>query len=102
MFTPSETEGTCSILVIRHQPKPGKSHSSHCQRVGKPSLAEDEGGLRFNLAHSEGAALYAFARGREVGVDVELWRDDSASMDVARRFFSAAEVRALGSPPRWP
>lgn len=66
---------------------------------GKPSLAGGVGGLRFNLAHSGGAALYAFAQGREVGVDVELWREDFASMEVARRFFSGAEVRALGSLP---
>lgn len=66
---------------------------------GKPSLAGDVGGLRFNLAHSGGAALYAFALGREVGVDVEHWREDFASMEVAGRFFSRAEVAALGSLP---
>jgi 4'-phosphopantetheinyl transferase len=66
---------------------------------GKPSLDEDDRGLRFNVSHSHGAALFAFTRGREVGVDVELLRDDFASLDIAERFFSGAETRALTSLP---
>jgi phosphopantetheinyl transferase len=38
---------------------------------GKPRLATPEHGLTFNLSHSEGLALLAVARDREVGVDVE-------------------------------
>jgi 4'-phosphopantetheinyl transferase len=43
---------------------------------GKPFLAEKHGDstLRFNLAHSNEAAIYAFMRGREIGVDVEYIR----------------------------
>ena len=66
---------------------------------GKPSLREDADGLRFNASHSAGAALYACTSGREVGVDIELLRDDFASFEVAERFFSPAEVRSLGSLP---
>lgn len=66
---------------------------------GKPSLREDAGGLRFNASHSAGAALYACTLGREVGIDIELLRDDFASFEVAERFFSEAEVRSLGSLP---
>src|SRR5438477_4865336 len=36
---------------------------------GKPYL-EGPAGLQFNAAHSEALALLAFARGREVGVDL--------------------------------
>src|SRR5713226_9608883 len=37
---------------------------------GKPALANESGGngLRFNLSHSDGLALYAITRGREIGV----------------------------------
>lgn len=66
---------------------------------GKPVLWRDAGGLRFNVSHSHEAALYAFTLGREVGVDVELLRDDFASLEIAERFFSEAEVRALASLP---
>jgi 4'-phosphopantetheinyl transferase len=61
---------------------------------GKPFLAgEDE--LRFNVSHSGGLALLAFARGREVGVDVERERPVPEAEDIARRYFSAWEEREL-------
>ena len=68
---------------------------------GKPSLAEAGGGrdLRFNLSHSHGWALHAFAIGREVGVDVERVRPDTDIMGVARHSFSPAEAEALSSLP---
>jgi 4'-phosphopantetheinyl transferase len=70
---------------------------------GKPSLAEGSGGggggLRFNVSHSHGLALYAFARGGELGLDIEYLRDDLAGLDVAERFFSPAEVVALRGLP---
>ena len=69
---------------------------------GKPSLAGGltAGGLRFNLSHSHGLALFAFARGRELGVDIERIRPDFASADIARRFFCVAEsARLLSLPP---
>ena len=66
---------------------------------GKPSLAEPDGGrdVRFNLSHSYGWALHAFAIGREVGVDVERVRPNTDIMGVARHSFSPAEVEALTS-----
>ena len=64
---------------------------------GKPSLAgaPAAGGLRFNVSHSHGLALFAFTRGRELGVDIEKIRPDFASAEIARRFFSAAESARL-------
>jgi 4'-phosphopantetheinyl transferase len=65
---------------------------------GKPTLADDSHGLHFNVSHSEGLALFAFALGREVGVDLE--RDDvDAPTSVAGNFFSAAELAALNRVP---
>lgn len=68
---------------------------------GKPSLAGTPGGrdVRFNLSHSYGWALHAFAIGREVGVDVERVRPETDIMGVARHSFSPAEVEALTSLP---
>lgn len=64
-------------------------------KYGKPALAVEQGGLSFNVSHSHGVALYAFARGREVGVDIELMREDLSNLDLARRFFSVAELHEL-------
>src|SRR5256885_2004639 len=38
---------------------------------GKPALAAKATDLLFNMSHTRGLALYAFARGSEVGIDVE-------------------------------
>jgi 4'-phosphopantetheinyl transferase len=57
---------------------------------GKPSLAEDEG-LRFNVSHSGGRALLAFAWRLDVGVDVERIRPVPEAEDLARRYFSPRE-----------
>jgi 4'-phosphopantetheinyl transferase len=63
---------------------------------GKPYLDESElSGVKFNLAHSHGRALFAFSNGREVGVDLEFMRDDLADEKVAERFFSVGEIDSL-------
>ena len=68
---------------------------------GKPALARefDQDGLRFNLSHAHGLALYAITRGREIGVDLELIRPGVAYEGVAERFFSPREVVALLALP---
>ena len=55
--------------------------------------------LRFNLSHSGGLALYAFTDGREVGIDIERLRPLEDAERIARRFFSAAEVRVFCALP---
>jgi 4'-phosphopantetheinyl transferase len=62
---------------------------------GKPALA----GLRFNMSHSHEVALLAVASEAELGVDVEHIRADFASEDIARRFFSRAEVNVFNALP---
>jgi 4'-phosphopantetheinyl transferase len=69
------------------------SYSSH----GKPALAEesDRDAIRFSVSHSHGVALYAFTRGRDVGIDLERIRADLAVVEIAERFFSQQEVAML-------
>lgn len=64
---------------------------------GKPALepSGDQAGLRFNLSHSQGLVLYAVARGREVGVDVEQVRLVADFERIAEQFFSPAERKEL-------
>lgn len=63
---------------------------------GKPALASEHV-LRFNLSHSHEIALLAVAVDAELGVDVEHIRADFASEDIARRFFSRAEVEVFNA-----
>lgn len=67
---------------------------------GKPSLADRQlSVIDFNLAHSHGMALFAFSRGRELGVDLEFIREDLESEKIAGRFFSPAEIETLRLVP---
>jgi 4'-phosphopantetheinyl transferase len=68
---------------------------------GKPALRSgwSQSGVQFNVSHSHGLGLFAFAVARQVGVDVELVRPDFAGEKIAERFFSPQEVRALRSLP---
>jgi 4'-phosphopantetheinyl transferase len=67
---------------------------------GKPSLAGIEKSLlNFNLAHSHGKAIYAFSRGRELGVDLEFIREDFGEKEIAERFFSPGEIAAFRNVP---
>ena len=68
---------------------------------GKPALRSgwSQSGLQFNVSHSHGMALFAFAVARQVGVDVEMVRADFAGEKIAERFFSPQEVRELRSLP---
>lgn len=59
---------------------------------GKPYLAG--GQLQFNLSHSHDRSLLAACLRAEVGVDLERLRPE-ASLRLARRYFSPAEVAAL-------
>jgi 4'-phosphopantetheinyl transferase len=68
---------------------------------GKPALTEewDPEEIQFNMSHSHAIVLYAIARGRRVGIDVEWIRPDFATEQIAERFFSAHEVAALRALP---
>jgi 4'-phosphopantetheinyl transferase len=69
---------------------------------GKPSLeVKTQGGevLCFNVSHSHGLALFAFALEREIGVDLEHIRPDISTGDIAAQFFSQRETDALNSLP---
>jgi 4'-phosphopantetheinyl transferase len=63
---------------------------------GKPALAGQSAAsaLRFNVSHCQDVAVYAFASGREVGIDVEAVRELPDADDVAARWFSPREYAA--------
>ncbi|MDQ2717239.1 MAG: 4'-phosphopantetheinyl transferase superfamily protein, partial [Chloroflexota bacterium] len=63
---------------------------------GKPALVSaGDQALCFNVSHAHGLALYAFARGRDVGIDVEYVRVEMDFLEIAERFFSPYEVARL-------
>lgn len=71
------------------------AYSAH----GKPSLSVPADNLQFNLSHSHGTVLYAFSRGKRIGVDVEHIRHDLNVEEIAARFFSRAEQIEIAQSP---
>jgi 4'-phosphopantetheinyl transferase len=69
--------------------------------AGKPALAQAfaSHNLCFNLAHSHGLAIYAVARGRAIGVDVERIRADVDVEQIASTAFAPAELAELLALP---
>jgi 4'-phosphopantetheinyl transferase len=65
----------------------------------KPSLGPTHAssGITFNVSHSGEVVLLAFAREREIGVDVEQVRRDFDVEAIAKRFFSAHEQQQLAA-----
>ena len=62
---------------------------------GKPRLCESTVPVRFNISHSQGLALLAFARDHEIGIDIEAMRIDIDAEEIATRFFSLTEQTEL-------
>ncbi len=80
--------------------EPAQLQFSYSSR-GKPALANTdiEGTISFNLSHSNGLALYALARSRCVGIDLEHIRPMPEAEKLAKRFFSPREHAAIASLP---
>ncbi|WP_437669599.1 4'-phosphopantetheinyl transferase family protein [Sorangium sp. So ce131] len=68
---------------------------------GRPQIAGPPGvpPLRFNLSNTRGLIACLVAMDRDVGVDVEDTERAGGAVDIADRFFSPAEVRALRALP---
>lgn len=64
----------------------------HHGEFGKPSL-RDYQGFSFNLSHSASWALYAFAHGVSVGIDIEEIDNSYPCRQVAPLFFSPDELK---------
>lgn len=68
---------------------------------GKPAITETSCNkpIQFNLSHSNGFAILAFARNLEIGVDIEYIHDFSEMDQIAESFFSIKENEVFRSLP---
>ncbi len=68
---------------------------------GKPGLRRQDSrpNIEFNLGHSGGTAIYAITQDRAVGVDIESVQAGFPVEDVAKNFFSVAEISAFQALP---
>lgn len=73
-------------------------HGSH----GKPGVVQPGDGspsFEFNVSHSGGMVLFAFAAGCELGVDIEQLRPLENMTNISKRFFSREESSQLMALP---
>jgi 4'-phosphopantetheinyl transferase len=68
---------------------------------GKPRLNHPTDGnpIQFSASHSQGAALYGFARSRRIGVDLEAMQPLGEMEQLVGRYFSTQEREAFRALP---
>jgi len=94
--------GMLRVILGRYLGMPPRSLSLQKGHHKKPFVSTDSGKppLQFNMSHSHGLALYAFALRGQVGIDLEKLQPDFATEEVAEQFFSPKEQEELlGLPP---
>ncbi len=94
--------GMLRVILGRYLGTPPRSLSLQKGHHKKPFVSTDSGKppLQFNMSHSHGLALYAFARPGQVGVDLEKLQPEFATEEVAEQFFSPKEQEEfLALPP---
>jgi 4'-phosphopantetheinyl transferase len=90
------TRGRLRILLAGYLGMTPQELQFRYGNQGKPVL-EGNSDLCFNISHTDGLALMAFATRRKVGVDVEKLSRKTEAMRLAQRFFSERETQALSS-----
>jgi len=93
--------GLLRTLLGRYlQQPPGELRFTY-NPYGKPTLASVPGqaNVSFNLSHSGGLVLYAFARRRDLGIDVEKMRTNLVYEQIAEHVFSVGERDVLRALP---
>lgn len=89
--------GALRMLLARYVERPFEDLAFIYGPKGKPSLAGNA--LDFNVSHTDGVAVFAFARRCELGVDVERIHALTDMMEIAGRFFCPGESEELTGLP---
>ena len=94
--------GALRVLLGSYRNVPPQDLRFAYSEYGRPYLIGDSPpqALEFNVSHSGGIALLAFAQERKIGIDVEKVRRNFATGEIAERFFSRAERAALRELPQ--
>ncbi len=98
-FRYSIRRGILRLLIGRYLGRHPAAVSFTYTARARPYLSGPET-LVFNLSHSHGMALYAFAHDCEIGIDLERYDPELPAEDIARRFFTPEEAAfVLEGPP---
>jgi 4'-phosphopantetheinyl transferase len=89
-----QARGTMRSILGRYLDRPATEIRFEYGERGKPSLAEIDSTLGFNLSHSHGLALLALTRG-DIGVDLEPVRKRKNLRKIGERVFPVAAQEEL-------
>jgi len=95
------SRGTLRTLLSRYLRQRASKLRFRYSQYGRPELWAngDTTALEFNVSHSGGVLVLAFANDRRIGIDVERVRSDFSTTEIAERFFSVAERAVLRELP---
>ena len=93
------TRALVRVTLSRYSGVPPARWRFRTNDHGRPEIAAPVSPLRFNVSHTRGLVVCLVGRGREVGVDAESLDRDRPWLDLAERFFTPAEARALRGVP---
>jgi 4'-phosphopantetheinyl transferase len=86
-------------ILAQYLAVPPEAVSYEFEKFGKPRLPAriNPANLQFNLSHSGSWMALAVVLNARIGVDIEVLQPESASLDVAARFFTPRENQELRS-----
>ncbi len=88
--------GILRLILAGYTGVPPSQVTFSYSQSGKPALHECFFDTRFSMSHSGACAVYAVAREREVGVDLEHLRQQPLEISrIAGSFFSESQIAAL-------
>ena len=67
---------------------------------GKPFLSSSNIPLTFNLSHTDNRIVFAVSKNQDLGVDLEIIKEERAILKIAERYFFPAETRELRNLPK--
>jgi 4'-phosphopantetheinyl transferase len=92
--------GILRLILATYTGVPPSQLSFTHNQFGKPALNGCCCNIRFSLSHSGESAVYAVARGRDLGVDLEHLRQGPLEIpSIAGSFFSERQIAALNDTP---
>jgi 4'-phosphopantetheinyl transferase len=95
------TRALVRTVLSRYEPVDPAHWLFASNAYGRPEIdgRMRTGDLRFNVAHSAGIIVLVVAKGRALGVDVENTDARDGLLNVAKQFFSTAELAELIGAP---
>jgi 4'-phosphopantetheinyl transferase len=94
------SRGTLRVLLAAYQGTATDQLQFAYSEFGRPRLAVDgPEAIEFNISHSSGLTLLAFARHRRIGIDIEAVRTNFNPTEIAENYFSQSERTTLSDLP---